>query len=546
MIINKKRLSLVLTLLIFAISSILILVPSQIANQHIWTYLGTSDNRFHMMRIEGLSDALKNSNVFPKINMSFIDGFGYVVNLFYSNFMLYPAAILRLLGLSMSEVTVIYFFILNFLTFISSFWSFKKINGFYWNSLIFSFMYTLSAYRLHNLLFRYDLGELGAFIFLPIAFVGIYNIFYGDKKQWIALTLGITGIIYCHPLSPLLVAFLILCCVVLNIKEIRKDLQIIFSLAKATGVSILLSLAYFLPMIEQLKNMTFKLVDAKPNLELSASKPMSIMTDSFNNNISQPTLGVIVFLALIVMWLNYKYIEKKSTRQLLVLGSFLLVMSTNLFPWIIVQKTFLKILQFPWRLDMIITLLFCFVFAENAVYFFNTNLKRYLLLVIILVIGVASGRNLVKMYPNNSISYAKYNSLDTYSIGAGQEYLPLSSNLEDFKTMSHNPRVVTGFSELSAYKKQGDIITLRFKDARKTKLILPILYYKGYTGIINNQERIKVTASKKYNGLATVNLTGSGILKVKYKKTLIQRVSALISTVTLFIIIGFRIFKKAI
>lgn len=546
MIINKKRLSLVLTLLIFAISSILILVPSQIANQHIWTYLGTSDNRFHMMRIEGLSDALKNSNVFPKINMSFIDGFGYVVNLFYSNFMLYPAAILRLLGLSMSEVTVIYFFILNFLTFISSFWSFKKINGFYWNSLIFSFMYTLSAYRLHNLLFRYDLGELGAFIFLPIAFVGIYNIFYGDKKQWIALTLGITGIIYCHPLSPLLVAFLILCCVVLNIKEIRKDLQIIFSLAKATGVSILLSLAYFLPMIEQLKNMTFKLVDAKPNLELSASKPMSIMTDSFNNNISQPTLGVIVFLALIVMWLNYKYIEKKSTRQLLVLGSFLLVMSTNLFPWIIVQKTFLKILQFPWRLDMIITLLFCFVFAENAVYFFNTNLKRYLLLVIILVIGVASGRNLVKMYPNNSISYAKYNSLDTYSIGAGQEYLPLSSNLEDFKTMSHNPRVVTGFSELSAYKKQGDIITLRFKDARKTKLILPILYYKGYTGIINNQERIKVTASKKYNGLATVNLTGSGILKVKYKKTLIQRVSALISTVTLFIIIGFRIFKKVI
>lgn len=546
MIINKKRLSLVLTLLIFAISSILILVPSQIANQHIWTYLGTSDNRFHMMRIEGLSDALKNSNVFPKINMSFIDGFGYVVNLFYSNFMLYPAAILRLLGLSMSEVTVIYFFILNFLTFISSFWSFKKINGFYWNSLIFSFMYTLSAYRLHNLLFRYDLGELGAFIFLPIAFVGIYNIFYGDKKQWIALTLGITGIIYCHPLSPLLVAFLILCCVVLNIKEIRKDLQIIFSLAKATGVSILLSLAYFLPMIEQLKNMTFKLVDAKPNLELSASKPMSIMTDSFNNNISQPTLGVIVFLALIVMWLNYKYVEKKSTRQLLVLGSFLLVMSTNLFPWIIVQKTFLKILQFPWRLDMIITLLFCFVFAENAVYFFNTNLKRYLLLVIILVIGVASGRNLVKMYPNNSISYAKYNSLDTYSIGAGQEYLPLSSNLEDFKTMSHNPRVVTGFSGLSAYKKQGDIITLRFKDARKTKLILPILYYKGYTGIINNQERIKVTASKKYNGLATVNLTGSGILKVKYKKTLIQRVSALISTVTLFIIIGFRIFKKAI
>lgn len=543
---NKKRLTLLLTLLLFMVSSVLILVPSQIMNHHIWTYLGTSDNRFHMMRIEGLADALKNGNLFPKINMSFIDGFGYVANLFYSNFMLYPAAILRLCGLSMSKVTVIYFFILNFLTFISAFWSFKMIKGSYWSSLIFSFMYTLSAYRLHNLLFRYDLGELGAFIFLPTAFVGIYSIFYGDKKQWLALALGITGIIYCHPLSPLLVAFLILCCIVLNLKEMRADLQIFLSLVKATGVSILLSLAYFLPMLEQMKNMTFKLSDAKPNLELNASKPMSLLTDSVNNNISQPTLGLVVILALIVMWVNYKHIQQKSTRQLLVLGSSLLFISTNLFPWIIIQKTFLKMLQFPWRLDMIVTLLLCFVFAENAGYFFNTNLKRYLLLVVILMIGVSSGRNLVKMYPNNSVSYAKYNTLDTYSIGAGQEYLPLASNLESFRTISHKPRVVAGRSKLSFYKKQGNTITLRFKGAKKAKVVLPLLYYKGYTGTIDDQEMVKVFAGKEYNGLVTVNISGTGTLKVRYQETLMQRVGALLSISTLFIIIGFRIFKKTI
>ncbi|QFR69596.1 hypothetical protein [Companilactobacillus paralimentarius] len=102
----KKVAIIVFTIALFLLVSILAVYQAQIFQGKIWSFLGTSDDRFHNMRIEGLYHSLLRHQYFPFINMSFMDGFGYIVNIFYSDFLLYPAAFLRLMGYSSAQAIV--------------------------------------------------------------------------------------------------------------------------------------------------------------------------------------------------------------------------------------------------------------------------------------------------------------------------------------------------------------------------------------------------------------------------------------------------------
>jgi hypothetical protein len=141
-----------------------------------------NDGQFHLMRIEGLTDSIRNHDYFPIVNTAFMGGFGYIANIFYADLWLYPAAILRLY-LPMSQALIIYYVLINFITFLTSFGSFYKASSKYWNSFVFSFVYTLSTYRIFDMTRRYDIGETETMIFLPIVLLGVYEIFYKIKMN---------------------------------------------------------------------------------------------------------------------------------------------------------------------------------------------------------------------------------------------------------------------------------------------------------------------------------------------------------------------------
>jgi len=354
---TKRMAIIIFTIALFCLVSFLAIYQTGIYHGKIWSYLGTSDNRFHMMRIEGLYHSLQRHQFFPFINMSFMDGFGYIVNIFYSDFLLYPAAFLRLLGYSSAQTIVIYFWLLNFLTFGVSFLCYYKVSPKYLNSLVFSFVYTLSTYRLHDMLFRQDIGELGAFIFLPIAMLGIYQIFYGDRKHWLSLVFGMTGIIYSHAISPLLVAILIVMIAVAQIKELRKNPKRLLSLLWATLCSIFLTLAYFVPMFEQLHQTKFVLTQSNSLLPRGATEFSEMFTWSLNNTISQPNVGFTLIMAALVLIVLITKVKNPMLKQFSVIGILMLLFSTKVIPWVIFNHTPLKMIQYPWRFDMIATIL---------------------------------------------------------------------------------------------------------------------------------------------------------------------------------------------
>ena len=74
------------------------------------------DIYFHLMRIEGLAQGLGAGEFPVRIQPAWYDGYGYAVSVFYSDLFLYPAALLRLLGISLQDAYKVYVVLCNVAT----------------------------------------------------------------------------------------------------------------------------------------------------------------------------------------------------------------------------------------------------------------------------------------------------------------------------------------------------------------------------------------------------------------------------------------------
>lgn len=528
----------IITLGIFAIASFLSIYQTEFYHNSIWSFLGPSDNRFHMMRIEGLYQSILRHDYFPVINMSFMDGFGYISNIFYSDFLLYPVALMKLLRYSTAQAIARYYVILNFLTFGVSFLCFYKVQKKYWNSLVFSFVYTLSSYRLHDLLFRHDLGEVGAFLFLPIAMLGIYEIFYGERKRnWLFLTFGMTGIIYSHALSPVLVAILIVIVALCQIPELKLHPKRLLSLLCAAICSGLLSVGYFLPMLEQLKHTTFQLTKTKSILVKGSSSLQDSFNWSLSNIIDKPNIGLILLIASVIIIISAHKIQNKAIRHFSIIGVATFICSTSVFPWILLNKTPFKMIQYTWRFDMITTLLLAIFVASDPLNIFKINTIKGLLITFVLLLSISAGYRLIQSYSAALIPYSEYNKMSPYSIGGGQEYLPVGTNTATLEHTKHQPKVTSGKAKIADFKQTGTKLTFNFKNARNAEVNLPIIGYYGFQSKDSTGQVSKLTMDKQHNNLAKITINGKGKVVVDYYETKIQKSARHFSAISLIIMI---------
>lgn len=64
-----------------------------------------------------------------------------------------------------------------------------------------AFLYVFSLYRFTDIYVRGALGEVLAFVFMPVALIGIYEVLWGDEKKWSWLMTGYSGLLLSHTLS---------------------------------------------------------------------------------------------------------------------------------------------------------------------------------------------------------------------------------------------------------------------------------------------------------------------------------------------------------
>jgi len=534
-----------LTLLLFLVASFAAIYFTGL-NGHIWSFLDVdNDGRFHIVRMEGLYESIKQGVFFPTVNMSFLGGFGYIANIFYANLWLYPVALMRLAGLSVVQSFITFYVFLNFCTFLTSFWSYYQASHRYDKSLLFSFIYTLATYRIFDMVRRFDLGEVLTMVFLPIVVLGIYEIFYHDEKKWLYLSLGMTAVIYSHALSPVLIAVFILFVIIFRIKTLIKQPQRILKLIYAGIVSLVLSLAYFVPMIEQLKHTQFKLTYAPLiNVSQTGISVGDFFHNSFWNVFYNPSIGLIGLLVAILIPLTIWKVKQPVIRDFAIIGEILLFMTTNLFPWKYFDKTPLNMIQFPWRFYMIITILFAVYLANDVMNWFKDSWVKGTVIAITIVLAMVSGQGLVNQHPDEVDSYKAFNTVNTYSIGVGEEYLPRDTNLTALEHEPHTPQLRSGTVKISDFEQKGSQISFDFQNAKAAKIDLPIISYYGYSSNKSIGQVSKLTTDKANNSLGQVTVNGNGTVRVNYEKTFLQRLSLMASVMGLFILIGAVIWKK--
>lgn len=164
---NEKYYSVIIIL----IASIFVCIPLMSKNADM-TY---DDGIQHICRLMGTYQSLQEGQTL--IMSNFCNGFGYSWNIFYSPLTAFLPLIFKLIGASFT-VCIKFFMFAN--VFLSGYFMYictKKITKNTNIAILSAIFYILAPYRLTDMYIRNAIAELTSFTFLPLVFLGLYNIF---------------------------------------------------------------------------------------------------------------------------------------------------------------------------------------------------------------------------------------------------------------------------------------------------------------------------------------------------------------------------------
>ena len=167
---NKKKLIDYTIILIFAIA---ISIPMLTQNFNIYV----DDGIQHIARLMGTMQSIEEGQVIPVIMSNFCNGFGYSWNLFYSPITAYIPLIFSIFTNSFELMLKLFIVLVGFLSGIAMYEFVNKISHYRWAGLLSAIIYMCAPYRLTDMYMRMAVSELTSFMFLPIVFHGMYNLF---------------------------------------------------------------------------------------------------------------------------------------------------------------------------------------------------------------------------------------------------------------------------------------------------------------------------------------------------------------------------------
>ncbi|HFJ5568606.1 TPA: hypothetical protein ACG8RI_002408, partial [Enterococcus faecium] len=491
------------------------------------------DTYFHLSRIIGLDNVWSSP-----VNFNNFDHHGTMMNIFYPWLTLYPAFLFyKMMGNLVLSYNIYYFFI-TFLTMVVSYFSMKQIKNNRYISLLFSIIYTFSAYRAIDIFHRASLGEAVALTFLPLILMGCYEIYIRDYQKWYWLSIGMTLVVYTHLLSVAMVSVFIGGTLFLSFYFWDQKIARLLSLLKATVLTFFLSAGFLIPFIQQSRAQELKVPLGK---ELSGMAPSDMLTHILNNNYNNYTIGLFLFLGLIGAFI---FIKKLTADDLFIffLGVFVLFCSTNLFPWQLFNHTPVKSLQFVWRLNGFSSLFIAYTMSIVIYYIFSTKNNSWKIMVftflalILHLSGVsnsihANKDSLTLIAPEDAVAIAEnYNHTDY----ANKEsiYHP---------DMINNDQYLLGNQEINPtthFMSNKLTIELDNSNNKNTVLTTPIYRYKGQVASINGK-----LVQTKLSKFGTTELTippGINKVVITYQYTKLAIASRYLSIVTLILFLLYR------
>lgn len=519
------------------------------------------DTLFHLSRIEGVAQSLKEGKIFFDIYPYKNGGFGYGSALFYCDLFLIPVACLYLCGISISICYKINLLIFTFLSAYTMFLSCKEITKHPYAPYLAAFLYLFSNYRITDVYVRGSMGEIMAFAFLPLVILAFWQLL---QKQYSQATknciISFSGLILTHNITFFL-ACILFASLLLTTPSLLKKKQVLRCVLLAVLIVTGITAFFTFGMLEQLfdHKMIVHYYGSSSDLSASALYAWQFFINQtifgLAGNTGNPDQLMVTnpgwFLTFIPL-LNLLKIKKQSeTEQFILycqnLGYFFLFLCSAIIPW--KALSFLNIIQFPWRFMSIAIVLLCIPASYALFDFFK---KEKLILTLALLIGIFNVITLINPVLSRTFvlkdeaSYSSINDgslIDPYYSAnymrtelAGADYLPWP--YKNFKTTDWTIQNMDYQTIETDLNQNFTTLTFTLENPHST-CIAPLTWYKGYQAYwLDGTQWVKLDTSLHYeSGLVQFEANNKiGQFKIVYEKTKIQKMGMTISALTLFLL----------
>lgn len=537
---------------------VVILIGIPLLNSKLDVYF--DDGIQHIARAYGTEEAIKENFLFPNIISSFSNSYGYSWNLFYGPLTTY--GIIAIKFIVRNYIVAYKIFVLIFL-FLSGYFMYKFMKNLTRNSevaLLASILYMSFPYHLTDLYTRNAIGEFTSFAFIPLVFLGLYNLLNTSDKNYY-LTVGAVGLILTHNLSTVITAIFGFIYLVVNIDKL-KDSKVRKKLLINICFILLVTSFYWVPLLETKFSANYQVYEQgmMSTSEKTAGHSLNLTQLFVTSNDGSAyvfELGphILIMLAFSVMALNSLKPELKKTYIfLLTCGLVTLWMATKYFPWKYLPEQF-SIIQFPWRMLMMSAFFLSAVCAMNmGTIIKKFSIKDVLVLSIISILYILAFCNILTVYSGEKLENIENINMGNvtgkeYETVAGiakAEYLPVNAYKNRFYVASRekgiyvlNGKAIIENESKDGYKYVADLTT---GDAEYTIFELPYIYYPGYEVRLDGMLTKTFETENGFLGIA-MGKEDSAKLEVDYTGTIAMKISMFIS-ITSFIGLTIYIFKR--
>jgi len=547
--------------------------------------LESGDVTYHLNRIEGIKDGILSGQFPVRIAPRWLEGNGYASAIFYPEITLLPAAILRMIGFTITTSYRIYMMIMNLITVLVSYYCFSKMFRNEYIGVLCSMLHVLSIYRIFNMYVKGSLGEMQAMVFLPLLVYGFYRVFTQDSEtnsyKWtfLPLTVAFAGLIQSHLLTCELVGgFTILLCIILWKKVLRKATFLV--LTKTVILSVLISAWFLVPFFDYMvtgnfviQNVSARTIQERGLYVAHLFTPIPFYGDNtlfkHTGMVETAPVGIgFILLIVILIWLYLWFTkgkqglkEKGLSGEDINLGILVsvfaiisMVMSLNVFPWDRIQTVngvlavLVSSLQFPTRLLTIANIMLVVLAGIIGKYVLVSGKESLVGGFVISICGLTVLTSLFGM--NDHLHKGKYMKIYGpsgmgYGYIAGAEYLPYGT--DQTRLVFRNPEssenvCIEGF-EKGALKVDVNCYNI---GSGEGILTMPLLYYKGYVAYdVDTKEELEVFDGENHSVSVKVPEGYSGVICTRFVSLWYWRVAEGITVLTVFgVVLLYRRDKK--
>lgn len=524
----------------------------------------THDGFLHLLRMLGTNNAFKIGEIPPIVAPYYCNGGGYAMNLFYNPLVTYIPLLIKLFTPTYAMALKIFGGLCIVLSGITMYYFVYQVTKKRPIALFASIIYLIAPYKLGDVYKRFAIGEFASFVFMPLLFIGMYNLFNQDGKKHYFITIGAVGLVLTHTVTTFYMAIFCAIYVLLNVEKF-KDKSIFKKIIINVVFILLISMCFLAPMLEAKQLADYAIFDSKimsTNGDYVYSNTIELsefFTDIGKENATTYIIGVPTFVLMCLTIFTFTKVEKKYKDFYIVAILFSIIsmfMSSKYCPWFVFPD-FLCKLQYPWRMMGFFAFFISFVVGVNIYVLlktlFDKDITRLIVATVIIVLSVAYTMPIVQQYATDDMQRDEKwenNVVENpyiYHMSINREYLPTKAlylQRTYLKDKEDKIYILSGDATIVEEEKKDLSITATLENITEGTVIeFPFFYYPGYEIILEQDGNVvKLKSEESDNGFvsAVVNTDIDNCkISVKYVGTTITYASYIISA---FGLLGFALY----